>query len=201
MTPWRRYESQIKAVDIQEGAAVEGSCWFMFTGCDIASADLTKLDTSKVTSMRSMFQECTSLTSLNLKGLDTSSVTNMDAMFYGCTGLTSLDLSGLDTSNVANMDSMFEGCSSLESINLSGWDTSKVTSSANAFKGCSALKSVTVGGSFSATTPFPQVSDYDVWYSTDADEWFSTEEIRADHWALPTPIRSRARSLPAKAGT
>ena len=51
-----------------------------------------------------------------LKGLDTSNVTNMSNMFEDCSSLTSLDLSNLDTSNVTNMSSIFYGCSSLKDV-------------------------------------------------------------------------------------
>jgi surface protein len=54
-----------------------------------------------------MFENCSSLTSLDVSGFDTSNVTSMGAMFYNCSGLTSLDLSGFDTSKVTGMNNMF----------------------------------------------------------------------------------------------
>ena len=48
-----------------------------------------------------------SLETIDLTYLDTSQVTNMMYMFNNCSSLTSLDLSNFDTSNVKNMSSMF----------------------------------------------------------------------------------------------
>jgi surface protein len=79
-------------------------------------------DTSGVTNMSQMFQNCSNLTWLDLSGFDTSSVTNMWQMFQWCSNLTWLDLSSFDTSNVNNVWGMFGWCSKLEEINLSGWD-------------------------------------------------------------------------------
>ena len=94
-------------------------------------------NTSKVTSMFSMFQICASLTSLDVSNFDTSNVTDMGLMFGYCRGLTSLDVSNFDTSKVTDMNSMFRGCSGLTSLDLSGWDMSNVTHTDSMFNGCS----------------------------------------------------------------
>ena len=51
-----------------------------------------------------------------LKGLDTSNVTDMQYMFNECSSLTSLDLSSFNTSKVTRMNFMFYGCSSLKDV-------------------------------------------------------------------------------------
>ena len=101
-------------------------------------------DTSSVTDMSSMFNYCTSLTSLDLSGFDTSNVTDMGWMFNYCTSLTSLDLSGFDTSNVTDMGWMFNYCASLTSLDLSGFDTSSVTDMSLMFQNCASLTSLDV---------------------------------------------------------
>ena len=108
------------------------------------SIDLSALDTSEVTDMRFMFDECISLTSLDLSNFDTSNVTNMSAMFYGCRDLTSLDVSNFDTSEVTDMSAMFTGCSSLINLDVSNFDTSQVTNMSYMFGGCSGLTSLDV---------------------------------------------------------
>ena len=111
-------------------------------------SDLTQINfnnnfnTSNVTSMKTMFYLCTSLTSLDLSSFNTSNVTNMDGMFGGCSSLTSLDLSKFDTSNVTNMDDMFGSCSSLTSLDLSKFDTSNVNEIEYMFSDCSSLTSL-----------------------------------------------------------
>ena len=105
--------------------------------------DLSALDTSEVTNMKSMFFLCNKLTSLDVSKFDTSNVTNMASMFEGCS-LTNLDISSFDTSKVTDMSSMFYGCNSLTSLDVSSFDTSKVTDMWNMFNGCSSLTSLDV---------------------------------------------------------
>ena len=77
-----------------------------------------------------------------LKGLDTSNVTDMNSMFNGCSSLTTLDLSGLNTSKVTTMQEMFSGCTSLTSLNLSDLNMKKLQYVAHMFYDCSSLTDV-----------------------------------------------------------
>ena len=116
---------------------------FMFGDClSLDSLDLSSLDTSSVLDMYGMFSDCSSLRSLDLSSLDTSSVNDMSCMFSDCPSLVSLNLSGLDTSTVVNMGTMFARCSSILALDLSSFDTSSVANMNNMFSGCSALSSV-----------------------------------------------------------
>lgn len=110
---------------------------------DISGID--NLNTDNVTSMRLMFNECSSLTTLDLHTFNTAKVTNMSLMFYHCSGLTSLLVGSFNTANVTNMLQMFDGCSSLAKLNLSEWNTAKVTYMTSMFQGCSALVTIFVG--------------------------------------------------------
>ncbi len=105
----------------------------------IENLDLSSFNTSNVTTMWGMFEECSSLTSLDLSSFNTSNVTNMGVMFSGCSSLTSLDLSNFNTSNVTTMSSMFSGCSSLTSLDLSNFNASNVTDMGAMFSRCSSL--------------------------------------------------------------
>lgn len=114
-----------------------------FLGCkNIITLDLSTLDTSKVTSMRSMFDKCTNLTSLDVSNFDTSKVIKMNYMFDNCSNLTSLDLSNFDTSNVNDMRYMFYNCPKLNLLNLSNFDTSNVTDMNSMFFNCRNLNSL-----------------------------------------------------------
>ena len=124
----------------------------MFNYCtSLTSLDLSGIDTSNVTNMSFMFDNCTSLTSLDLSGIDTSNVTNMNYMFNYCISLTSLDLSGIDTSNVTNMSSMFSSCRELTSLNVSGWDVQQVTSYSYMFSYGYKLEQLIIGETDEAT--------------------------------------------------
>ena len=108
----------------------------------MTSIDLSALDTSKVTDMSLMFDDCRSLTSLDVSNFDTSQVTDMWTMFAGCMSLTSLDVSNFDTSEVTDMSLMFFECSRLTSLDVSNFDTSSVTNMDSMFCNCPAWNTV-----------------------------------------------------------
>lgn len=128
------------------------SCYYLFYNYRGTSVDdlIQPSDTENVTNMNNMFQLCINLTTIPL--LDTSKVTSMDSMFYSaqittipllntsnvttmsatfqnCSKLTTVPL--LDTSNVKNMSYMFNSCASLTSIPQ--FNTGKVTTMSSMF--------------------------------------------------------------------
>ena len=105
---------------------------------------LNYINTSDVFSMRQMFMNCSSVTSLDMSQWNTSKVTDMCGMFEGCSSLTKLDLSNWETSKVTDMCGMFECCSSLKELNVSGFNTSNVTNMYNMFSGCRSLTSLDI---------------------------------------------------------
>ena len=170
--PWHSLKSNITKVNfLSEIKPTSCTCWFyqfenlteidniknlntsnvtsmrqMFYECgSLTSLDLSNFDTSKITSMSNMFSNCNKLTILDVSNFDTSKVTDMESMFSNCSKLTSLDLSNFDTSNVANMGYMFSNCSSLTSLDLSNFDTSKVTHMGCIFYSCSSLTTLKLG--------------------------------------------------------
>lgn len=124
---------------------------------NISEVDFTNVDTSTITSMAYMFENCNLLTTIN--NLNTSNVIDMNNMFYNCYLLSTLPT--LDTSKVTNMRNTFSNCSSLSDISkldtsnvidMSGMlsycrvlntipelDTGKATNMYNLFSGCSRL--------------------------------------------------------------
>ena len=115
----------------------------MFENCSgLTSLDVSHFNTSKVTDMNYMFYNCNKLTSLDVSSFNTSKVTDMNNMFYFCNNLTSLDVSHFNTSKVTSMFNMFEYCSSLTSLDLSSFNTANVTDMDYMFFGCSNLTSL-----------------------------------------------------------
>ena len=99
----------------------------------------------KPSSLHTLFYNCSALTSIKgLENLNTSEVIYMNSMFQGCSSLTSLDLTSFDTSNLTIMNGMFAYCSSLTSIDLSSFNTSKVTDMGGLFAECSNLETIYV---------------------------------------------------------
>ena len=143
-----------------------------FYGCtNLATFTPGITDTSAVTNMHRMFNNASSLTSLNnLSNFDTSAVTTMEYMFLNASSLTSLDLSNFNTSNVTNMTSlisstnvtavdltnfvtsnvitmggMFANSPLITVQGLSGFDTSNVINMSYMFNGTSGIATVDLG--------------------------------------------------------
>ena len=157
--------------------------WDMFNDCSsLTSLDLSNFNTVNVKDMSLMFSGCSSLTSLNLSNFDTSNVTGIWGMFGGCSSLTSLDLSNFNTANVTNMVEMFDGCSSLTSLDVSNFNTANVTDLYSMFANCSSLTSLDLSN-FNTSN----VADMDsVFYNCSAlstifagDGW-TTEKVTKD---------------------
>ena len=88
------------------------------------SISVLACDTSKVTNMARMFNECFCLKDLTLSNFNTENVTDMSDMFYNCCSLKELDLSSFDTKKCTRMSDMFCGCDNLTKLNLSNFFTS-----------------------------------------------------------------------------
>lgn len=120
------------------------SCYRWFYQCNKLDnlTDWTNLNTSELTSMKRMFENCSGLTTIDLTGLDTQNVTDMTSMFSGCSSLTSIDVSPLNTSKVTTFGAMFRDCQQLTSLDLRTFDTQQATDIGSIFYNCYALKSV-----------------------------------------------------------
>ena len=123
------------------------------------------------TSMKSMFENCNSLTSFDINGI-TFNVISTEKMFYNtsitffdlsnffsekeincnemfafCNNLTSITTSKKNDNRkliVKNLYSMFKGSESLIKIDLSNLDTSYATDMSNMFLNCKSLTSLTI---------------------------------------------------------
>jgi surface protein len=152
---------------------------FRIKNASSSSENVIKVDaalafTSNLTSMASMFNQCSQLNSLDLSSFDTSSVTFMGSMFIFCDRLKELNLSSFDTSNVRDMNAMFYGCYALTSLDLSNFDTSNVTDMNAMFAGCTSLTSLTLGSNF-----FKMQSLYDGISFSSLANWSSESAIQS----------------------
>ena len=137
------------------------SMYSMFSGCSfLINLHLDNFNTSKVTNMNGMFDGCKSLIEIVLDSFNTSNVTNMNEMFCNCSSLTKLDLSSFDTLEVIDMSFMFYGCKSLIEIVSDSFNTSNVTNMCDMFDGCSSLASL-------------DLSNFNTSNVTDMDNMFS----------------------------
>lgn len=119
-------------------------CSYMFNtdnmGHSIGNIDLRGINTSRVKSMKYMFNGGKEgLTGLNLSEMDTSNVEDMSYMFYymfahGSHNAVALDLSRFNTSKVKNMEGMFFH-SVVTPLDLRSFDTSNVENMSYMFSG------------------------------------------------------------------
>lgn len=86
---------------------------------NIKTINFDAVDTTRVTSAAYAFYNMKSLTTITgLSRWDTSKITTMNSMFKGCTGLKSLDFSSFNTKNVTDFSSMMHGCTGLSKITV-----------------------------------------------------------------------------------
>ncbi|MBR5578719.1 MAG: BspA family leucine-rich repeat surface protein, partial [Lachnospiraceae bacterium] len=107
--------------------------------------NLSSFNTAAVTSMHSMFQNCSNLIEINLGHFNTEKATSLSNMFNGCNSLEKVNLSGFNTSNITGYTGMFKDCSSLRTIDLSNFDMSKLSSpstASNMFAGTTLLTKI-----------------------------------------------------------
>ena len=134
----------------------------MFANCSsLASIDMRGMSMDNVRSMGNMFAGCTNLTSVTFRDVKTPKLDFLGGMFYNCSNLYYVDLSGLDTSNVTSMERMFYGCRWLSSLDLTSFDARKVRSVKSMFSNCTNLRDLY----FSRNFILPQgCDDTDMFY-------------------------------------
>ena len=116
----------------------------MFSGCSALKNFIfsSGFNTENVTDMSHMFDGCTALTEISCHiSLNTDNLTDMSYMLNGCNVLTNIDfISHFNTANVTNMSHLFDGCSALTDFPLSsGFNTANVTDMSYMFKGCTGM--------------------------------------------------------------
>ena len=135
-TPWWSVHEGIASVEAIDGFKPKSlAFWFQYlTNCK--RFDLSKIDTSSVTSLQHAFSYCSAATTVNLSGWDVSRVRIMDSTFKHMYALEKLDLSGWTTPNLDNLHITFQSCTSLKDLTLGdGGNASKVYDAIGTFAG------------------------------------------------------------------
>ena len=110
---------------------------------------LEYLKTSGARTMRAMFYDCSSLTSLDLSKFDTSTASDLGYMFWNCNKLASLDISSFNTNSVTDMGYMFTYCQSLKELDLTNFNTENVVTMVRMFTTCTKLEKISAGDGWS----------------------------------------------------
>ena len=139
-------EFEINITLICHNSEIESLDW-MFSFCEDIKylyLDISNFDTSKVSSMSSMFFGCKKLREIKgINNFNTSKVTDMDSMFYSCEELQYLDLSNFDTSKAFDIEYMFYGCKKLREIKgINNFNTGQTTSMESMFEFCEELNNL-----------------------------------------------------------
>lgn len=112
--------------------------------------DLYNLNLYNVTDVSSMFENCSSLKTIDTM-INWGNITNTSSMFKNCTSLENLEAAYINTYYVTDMSSMFENCSNLANIDFYDktddgvftlFFTKNVKNMSNMFKDCGNLRSL-----------------------------------------------------------
>jgi len=151
VTNWFDWKSEVTKVELdqsmEDARPTSTAMWFFQFNLLKEVVNIEYLNTVNVTDMISMFEECTSLTSLDLSSFNTANVTDMKNMFSNCTNLKELNLLWFETGKAESTRCMFENCSMLTTIycNNRWWnggelDPAEQFNYGKMFDGCPFLK-------------------------------------------------------------
>ncbi|MCE7065212.1 BspA family leucine-rich repeat surface protein [Dyadobacter sp. CY326] len=133
-------EDRLKLLEIKQWGDIAWTTMERaFSGCanlSISATDLPKL--SGVTSMASMFMNCTSLNGpSNIGDWNTANVVDMSAMFMAATSFNQ-PIGNWNTAKVENMNAMFAAASAFNQP-IGSWNTGKVIGMGNMFGAAAAF--------------------------------------------------------------
>lgn len=157
----------------------------MFQNCESLEAlDLSTFNTENVTNMYGMFVSCKSLKSLNLSSFNTSKVKQMGYMFNNCESLTALDLSRFNTENVKDYEYMFHSCKSLTALDLSSFNSKEILNTSIMFSGCFALKTLDISSfdTSKTTDMLSMFSECSALETIYASSAFTTDNVKNDSY-------------------
>nr|DAK64682.1 MAG TPA: protein of unknown function DUF285 [Caudoviricetes sp.] len=113
----------------------------MFSGWEnLKFVDLDGWTMENVENTRNMFSGCNSLQTLDTSSWDLSNLIKAGAMFSDCNSLQTLDTSSWNLSNLIEAVVMFDNCNSLQTLDTSSWNLSNLIETSYMFSGCSSLK-------------------------------------------------------------
>ena len=122
-----------------------------------------------------MFNDCSSLTTIDMSGWNTAACVGMASMFYNCSSLTNLDVSGWDFSSCKSLLRFALGCTALQSLTLKSTNNPVLT---NISYLCCTTGVVSVN-----------VNDFDVSAVTDMAQAFGSNpnllEVIIPNWVAP----------------
>ena len=110
------------------------------TGISGPGTDTSIFDTSRVETMKSMFESCASIENFLMPNFVTSTCKSTFGMFKGCASVITYDFSGWDTSKVENMDYMFNYFHSVRKDGYGSDEPFELNISNLSFDSCTTMK-------------------------------------------------------------
>ena len=119
---------------------------YLFKKENELTIEILEKENDEINSIKSMFQYCSQLKSIELINFNTDKITNNDAsfMFYNCTSLLSIKINSiLNLEKIKFANHMFSGCISLTNINfLKNFNMNNIQITNSMFANCFSLKSI-----------------------------------------------------------
>lgn len=130
--------TDIEQVIVQDEVEIKNAEHFFKGLSSVSSIEgVENLDTSLSQSYESMFEDCTSLFTLDLSELNAENVTTTASMFKDCSNLSELQLPTTFTTTLKEIHQTFFGCKSLVTIDLSKLDLRNVLTTTEMLYGTS----------------------------------------------------------------
>ena len=115
--------------------------WIFIMLDNVEVVDISRWNTSNVTTMGYMFSQCSKLKKIiGIENLDVSKLKNANSMFYMCENLVELDLTNWNPKLLQKTRYMFYGCSNLKIIkNIENWQLPNIKNVSYMFYYCAKL--------------------------------------------------------------
>ncbi len=139
-------KSAVKSVVLQDGLIVRNPAYLFEECSSLTTVQAGKIDFEGAADFSRMFNDCPLLTGVDLSMCDMSGAKSLYAMFNKCKALENVKLGWGDFSKVSNAGLMFQGCESLLELDLSGVDLSGASDLSNMFYGCESLLELDLSG-------------------------------------------------------
>ncbi|MBQ1492319.1 MAG: BspA family leucine-rich repeat surface protein, partial [Blautia sp.] len=108
----------------------------------LTQVNLTGFDTSKTEKWDRMFENCSTLESVDLKSLSATSSVSLSYLFAGCTSLRRVKGFPVDTGACIDFSYCFKGCKAIKELDLTGLVLSSAKYLTSMFSGCESLESI-----------------------------------------------------------
>lgn len=119
-------------------------CGYMFSGLKaVTNIEFNNFDTTKTTSMQSLFRYCEKLESIDFSKFTTNKTTDFGSFMNGCKSITTLtNFENIIVTNALDIGGMFANCQNLTVLDLTHFDTAKNKTTNIIFDGCSNLQTI-----------------------------------------------------------